>query len=320
MNRCVVLASFLFVALFAPPVSSCTIFVVKRNGIVIAGANEDHHAIEKHAGHWVRFFPAEAQGEFGYVSFGYDFSPLADQAALNEAGLFYDYNALPNRVGAKQGAEPADIRKIKEMLKTCRTVEEALEFLALYDFAGMAKAQMVIGDATGTSAIVDRRTVTKRDLGTNYQIGTNFRASTTPRNAITCWRYNLCNRTLSNEKPISIESVRKLLEKSMPKDRRLVSWYTNIYDLKSAKIHVFRKGDFSKAVVIDLKKELQNGKREIDMDELMESTAQPYLRSNNPSKFVLGVTAMVMVLGAVILWSRRGRFLKTNPVNETPTV
>jgi hypothetical protein len=271
-----VIASFLFVALFASPASPCTIFVVDRNGMVIAGGNEDHRAEEKYAGHWVRFFPAEEQGELGYVSFGYNFSPLVDQAALNEAGLFYDYNALPAHDGVNREAEPAEVFKIKEMLKTCRTVDEALEFMALYDFAGMAKAQMVIGDATGASAIVERHTVTKRDPRTDYQIGTNFRTSTTPKNAITCWRYKLCDKTLSKEEPVSIESVRGVLENSMPKDRGLVSWYTTVFDLKAAKIHLFRKGHFSKAVVIDLKKELKNGQREIDMDELMESAAQPY--------------------------------------------
>ena len=46
--------------------------------------------------------------------------------------------------------------------------------------AEMAKARMVIGDATGASAIVEWYTVTMRDPRTNYQIGT----STTPRNRI----------------------------------------------------------------------------------------------------------------------------------------
>jgi hypothetical protein len=319
MNRSVAFAcSFLLLALFASPASPCTILVVARNGIVLAGANEDHSATEKYAGHWVRFFPAEESGALGYVSFGYDFSPLVDQAALNEAGLFYDYNALPGRAGANQGAEPADILKLPEMLKTCRTVDEALEFMALYDFAGMAKAQMVIGDATGASAIVERHTVTRRDPGTDYQIGTNFRTSTTPRNRITCWRYKLCNTGLSKSKPVSVESVRRLLENSMPKGRRSVSWYTSIYDLKAAEIHLFRKGDSSKAVVIDLKRELENGKREIDMDDLMESAARPYQRPNDGVELVVGATVMGLVLVVVvILWSRRSRFLKTRPVNET---
>jgi hypothetical protein len=317
MNRYVVLAAFFFLALFASPASPCTIFVVERNGVVIAGANEDNSAAEKFAEHWVRFFPAEEQDELGYVSFGYDYSPLVDQASLNEAGLFYDYNALPAHDGVNRGAEPADILKIKEMLKTCRTVDEALEFMALYDFAGMAKAQMVIGDATGASAIVERHTVTKRDPGTDYQIGTNFRTSTTPGNAITCWRYKLCNKGLSKKEPVSIESVRGLLEDSMPNGRGSVSWYTSVCDLKAAKIHLFRKGDFSKSVIIDLKKELDSGKREIDMDELMASAAQPYLRSNDGSKLVVGVTAMGLVLvGAVILWSRRRHSLQTHLVNK----
>jgi hypothetical protein len=102
----------------------------------------------------------------------------------------------------------------------------------------------------------------------------------------------------------------------MPKGRGSVSWYTSVCDLKAAKIHLFRKGDFSKSVIIDLKKELDSGKREIDMDELMESAAQPYRRSNDGSKLVV-VTALGLVLvGAVILWSRRRHSLQTHLVNE----
>ena len=84
MSRCVIFVAFLFFAAFASPASPCTIFVVDRDGLVIAGANEDNSAAAKYAGHWVRFFPADKQGELGYVSFGYDFSPLVDQAAMNE--------------------------------------------------------------------------------------------------------------------------------------------------------------------------------------------------------------------------------------------
>ncbi len=80
--------------------------------MVIAGANEDQSAAGKYAGHWVRFFPAEERGELGYVSFGYDFSPLVDQAAMNEAGLFYDYNALPahDGVGTHHRGLPSGLR------------------------------------------------------------------------------------------------------------------------------------------------------------------------------------------------------------------
>ena len=57
---------------------------------------------------------------------------------------------------------------------------------------------------------------------------------------------------------------------------RIISWYTNVYDLKAARLLLFRNGDFTRAVVIDLKKELEKGKRELDMKELVESAAAPY--------------------------------------------
>lgn len=278
MGRFLALAASLILVSFASP---CTIFIDARGGMVIAGANEDYSNEEMYAGHWVRFFPAEKEGELGYVSFGYDIYPLFDQAAMNEAGLFYDYNALSAHDGINVGAKSATMLKVTEMLKTCKTVDEALEFLDKYDFASMAKAQMVIGDATGASAIIERHTVTKRAPEKDFQIGTNFRTSTTPKEEITCWRYKLCNKGLAKDEPASIESVRGLLEESMPKGPGAISWYTTVCDLKAAKIHLFRKGDFSMAVVIDLKEELKKGKRNLDMDELMESAAKPYLRNGS---------------------------------------
>jgi len=280
MSRAVPFLTILAFAWIATPVSPCTIFIVERDGVVFAGANEDNAVAKRFSEHWVRFFPAEKPDELGYVSFGYDTAPLVDQAAVNEAGLFYDFNALPAHDGVNEAAERiANLFTFKVMLRTCRTLDEALEFMSRYDFPGMTRAQMVLGDATGASAIVERHTVTRRDPGADFQIGTNFRTSTTPRNKITCWRYKLCNKRLSEGDAVSVESVRSLLEGSMPKGDRYISWYSKVIDLKAGRIHLFRKADFTRAVVIDLAKELELGEREIDMDELMETKSKPYAPS-----------------------------------------
>jgi predicted choloylglycine hydrolase len=276
MRHLIALTVALLISASAMP---CTICVVARNGQVIAAGNEDNANIDAKSRHWVRFAPAENKDELGYVGFGYDYSAVVNQAAMNEAGLFYDFNALPLHKGTNEGAEPANILKYDEMIKTCRTVEEALKFLDKYDIDGIAKAQMVIGDATGASAIVERHTTTKRAEGKDFQVGTNFRTSTTHWSNITCWRFKLCTAGFQRDEPISIESVRSLMERSMPKGDASISWYTTICDLKAKKVYLFRKGDFAKVAEIDLVADLKEGKRDIDMDAFMQAESKPYSKA-----------------------------------------
>lgn len=254
----------------------CTIFLVARGGQVLVGANEDMTNVAPYDKHWVAYHPASEKVKIGYVTFGYTTFPLAAQAGMNAKGLFYDYNALPiQNVGPKD--KPAAGMDLGEkILASCATVAEALALIEQYDFVALSAGQMVLGDAAGASAIVERNAVTKRgDL--DYQIGTNFRTSETPKDKIDCWRYKTCDSALGAKTPATPESVRKLLEETMPKDPRTgISWYSMVCDLKNARLTLFRKGDFTKAVIIDLKTDLQASSRRIDMDDLMSKQAKPY--------------------------------------------
>lgn len=256
----------------------CTIFVVARNGLVFAGANEDYTLGERFEKHWVRFVPAKEKGQLGYVGFGYNFSPIVDQAAVNEAGLFYDYNALAKLDRPNEGKPKGGILHLQKMIATCRTVKEAVAYLRQYDFPFMSAAQMVLGDATGASAILERHTVTWRTPGADFQIGTNFRTSATPKTEITCGRYKACDASLSRAQAVSVESVRAILERTAAKGGGALSWYTTLCDLKSGIVHLFRKADFKSVATLDVKAELKKGARTVDMDDLMKASAKPYRR------------------------------------------
>jgi hypothetical protein len=273
MNAARGLVVFLSVLCMTPPGWSCTIFVVARNGVVLAGANEDMKDAPPWDRHWVALH-GRSDGRLGFVTFGYNSHPLVPQAGLNEAGLFFDFNALPAKQVVSTGKPSGGLDHITVMMRTCRTVAEALELLTQYDFTVLSAAQMVLGDASGVSAIFEPGAVTSRGTA-DYQIGTNFRTSDTPKDKITCWRYKACDAALGEKKPVSMESVRALLEQTMPRTGSSRTWYSTVCDLKARRILLFRKGDFSRAVSLRLDRELSEGDRRLDMDELMQQ-AQPY--------------------------------------------
>ncbi|HRF60553.1 MAG TPA: hypothetical protein PLH94_11670 [Fimbriimonadaceae bacterium] len=255
---------------------ACTIFVVSRNGMVLAGANEDYSIGERFEKHWVRFVPASQKGQLGYIGFGYNFSPFLEQAAINEAGLFFDYNALGKLDKPNEGKQPGGLPQLLHMIKTCRTVDEAVKYLGQYDIPLLSTGQMVLGDATGASAIIERHTVTARTRGIDFQIGTNFRTSTTPASEIRCNRYRTCAESLAKGQSVSIESVRLLLERTAPKNGGAISWYSSVCDLKGGRVYLFRKANFSRVAILDVKAELKKGARTEDMDALMTSLGKPY--------------------------------------------
>lgn len=269
--RSIALAISLALAVASP---ACTIFLVARSGEVLMGANEDMADQEAYSKHWVAFHPRDDKAPLGYVTLGYNAIPIVAQAGMNEAGLFLDYNALP-KLDQGNGKARADIFLGERILAECRTVEEAVKRIQAVDWVGLSAGQMVIGDATGASAIIERNTVTYRGKA-DYQIGTNFRTSTTPKPEITCWRYKMCDAIFNVNKPVNIEIVRETLMMTMPKTAGARTWYSNIADLKRGKLMLFRKGNFMRVVELDVKAEASKGARRVDMDELMTSSGREY--------------------------------------------
>lgn len=260
---------------------ACTIFVVARGAQVLVGANEDYGDEPNFRKHYVRCVPGNpAKKRLGFIAFGYSSMPLADQAAMNEAGLFYDYNALPKLLTPRQGKPKASQSKVYEMLTTCRTVKEAVTFIEQFDLEFFSEGQMVLADATGASAIVERHATTWRSPNLDFQIGTNFRTSTTPTAEISCWRYKECVTSLTRNAPASSELVRSLLERTMPKPGQGVTWYSIVGDLRHARLALFHKGNFKQVAILDVAKDTVTGSYS-DMGELIALRVVPYMPSRS---------------------------------------
>jgi hypothetical protein len=257
---------FALVAAVSAQATACTIFVCAKDGRVLAGNNEDYYAGNSKT--WLNFQP-KGERRFGCVGWGYEFSPFP-QGGMNEAGLFYDGNALPDKTETPAKGKAVDGQALVDlmyrMLHECRTIQEAALLLRQYDITALAPAQLVIGDATGNSLIIERTALTWGNR--SLQVGTNFRTSTTPAEKITCDRHRAVTRIMGADKPLTVDLAASALQATHQSGNKVQTYYSTICDLKAAKFWLYVRGNFAKSYEFDLKRELAKGEHKVDMADL----------------------------------------------------
>jgi len=250
-----------------PGPDSCTIVMAARDGLVLAGNNEDRD----HPQTIVTFVPA-TKDYHGRIVFGYDDAPV--QGGMNDQGLFIDGNALrPTGWQPEPGKPTFALPFITTVLATCATCEDVETMVKKRNLRALERARFPIADRTGASMVVEygrgRVQFVKGD--TWYQIATNFVMSNIEDGNYPCWRYRAADKILSEARELSVDLIREALEKTLQSGRSRTV-YSNIYDLKKGLVHVYNLGDFKNAIVLDLAEELKKGQRTIALSSLFESS------------------------------------------------
>jgi len=250
--------------LLPPPATACSFFLCARGGVVLAGNNEDY--VDPYTKMW--FEPGEG-GELGRVYFG--FSNLFPQGGMNEAGLFFDGAALAGRfIEPHPSRDRFEGNLVDEAMRTCETVEQVLELWQRYDPSFLTHAQVQFGDATGDSVIVEGDRMHRKEG--DYQITTNFRqAEVAPGAACPCPRYRTIESMLEGDGPPTVDLVRRALA-AVHQEGEVSTLYSNIYDLKNRRVHLYHFHNFEEVVTIDLLEELDRGRHEVVLHELFPET------------------------------------------------
>jgi hypothetical protein len=240
----------------------CTIFVAGRDGIVLAGNNEDN-AAGFNPDTRIRFLPPQ-HGRFGIMFLGYaDGSP---QGGMNDQGLFFDGAALPNGAQLLLG-DRSGRTAILEFAPDKRTALIKDEGAQLID-AMMSRSATV----EGALVILTKRFEEKGIQFTvlhgsgDFQVATNFQQSVTPPAKITCERYKAAAKMLSEGRALSVELFRSIL-RATHQDGEFKTFYSNICDLKHGVIYLYKGGNFDKVVELHLDEELKKGERELKISE-----------------------------------------------------
>ena len=248
---------------------ACTIFTAEGNGMLLAGNNEEHDDPNGE----VRFEPASGD-KFGTITFA--FGPFT-QGGMNEQGLFFDFwapNAFklppwqPGQLlhdGTVPGRQPTmdemwqictqyDVAS-KQMLETCATVEEAIDFFQRHYEPSFGYAHIMVADRSGASAVItwdwDKNELSVTRKSGSYQV-------------IGIGRDAIFPRISSGSFEISVESFRDLLKHTSMD----ATAYSNIYDLKQGTVYVYNRRDYENPLWFDLKTELAGGAHSFFLKDL----------------------------------------------------
>jgi hypothetical protein len=249
---------FLILLLFLnTTVHACTVFYYSDGENILAGNNEDWP--EPFTKIW--YVPAE-EGKYGVVYFGWDGQP---QGGMNLEGLFYDFTATPFlQVKNSEGKPFFEGNLIHKMMQECANIDEAIVLLNDYNLKFLETSQLIIGDANGKSAIIEGDSIIYKKG--NYQICTNFSQSQYQEEAYPCDRYKKVDNMLKANR-ISLDLIRDILD-ATHNEGKYKTQYSNIYDLENKIIYLYYFYDYDNFIKIDLKTELEKGKRTIEMHEL----------------------------------------------------
>ena len=268
-------------AVFAPGVHACTIFMAEGDGIVLAGNNEDFY-FETDAVMWVK--PAK-KNDHGRIDFGWklDNGKEFAQGGINDAGLFFDVAVTPKGVEPPKDKPTAPANMGDSMLAECATVEEAIAWLDQYRLPLLKSSQMLLADATGDAAVVEvvdgEMTVTRKEDGKKALGVTNFSVTHPEKGNFPCPRF-LKMRDAVKAGPITVENFKAILQSvAVPKtyseqDKRYGgTLYSNVYDLTNKVVYLYNRSDFEHGLQVPLADFFAKGKEAYRLDELVQAAS-----------------------------------------------
>jgi tetratricopeptide (TPR) repeat protein len=259
----------LLINLFIPNgrIAACTIFMANDGHHVWVGNNEDESPVLTYR---LWYYPAFHK-DYGYMLW----TELSDneslnrmmyknpQGGMNQYGLFMDYTAIAELPATKDPKKKdREEEVVTDVLKQCKTVAEALKYIAQFNLIRLTGAQLFIGDASGDYAVVHGGYVlnkqSKNFALTNYSVKNNYHEA--------CWRRDAAIQYFDQNSTYSLTEIKDLLQKtSQKKPSNIISNYSMAADLPAKVIHLYYKNDFSTPRVISLEKELKKGKHYRDM-------------------------------------------------------
>lgn len=252
---------------------ACTIVMVSKDGLHLAGNNEDWRDINT----WIWFYPP-APGEYGRVCWGHGSGFSLAQGGMNDQGLFLDGNGLSETGWKEDPSKPTfNGAVLDELLAHCATVDEALKFFEQNNVPSLAMGKIPIADAAGNSAVVEwgqGKLQLLRRTG-SYQISTNFVQSNFPKpEDYPCHRYKMVEKMIQASDTVSLDLVRATLAATHVEAINPTT-YSTICDLGKRRVYLYNFHNFEDPVVIDLLEELKKGRQEHPIPSLfkIETTA-----------------------------------------------
>jgi len=262
---------------------ACTIFSAKdKKGQVWAGNNEDNLFTFKNL---INIVPSKTNC-FGYIYLTYNDSRQGMQGGVNEAGLFFDFNAVPATKRKEESRTkehyPGGNRKMFEyMMEHLTTVQEVIDLYKKYEVWGIEYGQLHLADKYGNLGIIvaDSMWITTN----NYLASTNFNVCHADRDGDDCFRMPIAERLLKNNEP-SFDLFTEICDSTHQYYSSGVSTiYSNIHNLTTGELWFYFGNDFKNAHKTTVRELLKLGNTSIYVCDLFkeQSLVKAHLAAKN---------------------------------------
>lgn len=238
--------------------AACTIVsFVDSKGTTIAGNNEDSWATFLPVLHWEQ--KTDSTQGFYYVTYE---GPEGDgnqfiQGGMNEAGLFFDWNAVPYSTYKNQYNTIPFSNIVHHLplhiLKYSKSVPEAFSLLKQYKLNGIETGQLHIADRAGNLGVVNADTMY---LQKDALITTNFKANLTDKEH-SCDRFT-CAASLVKQGTLNLKKMTELCG-ATSQNGDFQTLYSSVQDLSTGAIRFYYLSDTTHSYKTSLKKLLAQG-------------------------------------------------------------
>ncbi|OUJ74851.1 hypothetical protein BXP70_08860 [Hymenobacter crusticola] len=248
---------FLIPLLWCLPAAACTIVSgTDRHGQTWAMNNEDFFHT---ASTYVNVYPATDKNTLGYITFTYGSPESGIQGGANEAGVFFDINALPPQVyKLRRGRQPFPHGSmLVYLLQRCQSVPQFLALWDTYYMPDMGDVQVHLADRQGNLAVISPDTILR---ATRQLTSTNFNVCEGPAKQ-TCWRYPIAQRLLAAQ-GVSQQSLVQIAQETSWREFT-TTVYTNIHNLATGDIWFYLAEDYRTPWHTNIHTLLQQGRKSI---------------------------------------------------------
>ena len=283
---------YLYILIFAlfiqHQLQACSAFYAKDKNNIYVGINVDWKVPDSQ----IHFFPP-ANNKYGYLNFnirGYFDNSFGDTGGINDQGLFYEWT---DNLYSKDFSfhVPGTVNYngyiMDLIMTTCTTVEEAEDLFKTYNAPYFSYTHLLIGDRSGNSLVIERAEDDSLAFirnGKSYQLVTNFLVSylDNPKTTdfIGCYRYEYIDKMLENNKDISMDLFRTILDGAANKGQENPTIYSIIYDLKNLDVYAYVYQNYEEAFKFNLVDELNKGLRSLSLPPLFSGIKGIYPVSN----------------------------------------
>nr|WP_294859063.1 hypothetical protein [uncultured Fluviicola sp.] len=260
----------------------CTIFSAKdKNGQVWAGNNEDYFFTFKNL---INIVPPKTDC-FGYVYLTYNRASESMQGGVNEAGLFFDFNAVPYTKRKKESSTKehfpgGDEKMFEYMMEHLTTVQEVMDLYKKYEVWSIEYAQLHLADKHGNLGIIvaDSMWITKD----NYLASTNYNLCHADHDGDDCFRMPIAERLLKNNEP-SLDLFTQICDSTHQYYYTGVGTiYSNIHNLTTGEVWFYFGQDYTNAYKTTIQDLLKLGKTSIYICDLFKE--QPLVKAYTAAK------------------------------------